>query len=167
MVIVSIVCGVLMIIGGIFCMATPLATYLSTGFYLGALLLVYGISGLIRSFQQKAGILEIVVNVLAIVVGIFAFIRPGTTLEFDRILLYAISAWFVIQGVISIVLSFQLRNEVSGWWIGLIAGILGIILGIYSFAHPLVTALSQGILIGLYFVESGISMIALGWALRD
>jgi uncharacterized membrane protein HdeD (DUF308 family) len=156
-----------MIIGGIFCMATPLSTYMSTGFYVGALLLVYGISGLIRSFQQKAGVLPIVVNALAIVVGIFAFIRPGQTLEFDRILLYVISAFYVIQGIMSIVLSIQVRNEVSGWWIGLIAGILGVILGIYSFAHPLVTAVSTGILIGLYFIESGISMIALGWALRE
>lgn len=47
---------------------------------------------------------------------------------------------------------------------GLIVGILGVILGIYSFAHPMVTALTAGLLIGFYFIESGIDLIVLAVA---
>ena len=47
----------------------------------------------------------------------------------------------------------------------MIAGILGVIAGVYSFAHPVLTAVTAGVLIGLYFIEVGIDMIALGCAI--
>jgi len=46
--------------------------------------------------------------------------------------------------------------------ISIVLGVLEIILGIYSIAHPAVLAVSLGLLIGLYFIESGISMIFIG-----
>jgi len=164
MVVLSIILGVLLIIGGISCMATPFATYLSTGYFVGIFMFVYGIAGLVRGFQKKAHALEIVVSVLAIIVGIISFVRPGTALVFDGVMLYVIAAWFVIQGIVSIVISFQMKSVSSGWFWGLIVGILGVILGIYSFAHPMVTALTAGLLIGFYFIESGIDLIVLAVA---
>lgn len=115
MTVISIILGVLLIIGGVSCMLTPFATYLSTGVFIGAFMLVYGIAGLIRGFQKKAHALEIVVSVLAIIVGVISFIRPGTALVFDGVMLYVIAAWFVIQGVVSIVIAFQMKSVSSGW----------------------------------------------------
>jgi len=65
------------------------------------------------------------------------------------------------------VLAFQVKGEDKHWYLGLISGILGVGLGIYSFLHPTVAILSVSILIGLYFVESGINMIVLGSALSS
>lgn len=165
MTILSIIFGVLMIIGGVSCMFTPLATFLSTGYYFAILLLVYGVVGIIRFFKKMAGGLELVVSILAVVVGLIAMFRPGQTLIFDGMILYFIAAWLLIQGVTTIVLSIQARNERSGWFWGVIAGILGVIAGVYSFAHPVLTAVTAGVLIGLYFIEVGIDMIALGCAI--
>jgi len=44
-------------------------------------------------------------------------------------------------------------------------GILSAILGVYSFFHPIITAFALGILIGLWVVIYGFSIIMLGIAL--
>ena len=49
--VLSIVFGILLVICGFACMFTPLATFLSTGYYLLILLLVYGIFGIVRYFH--------------------------------------------------------------------------------------------------------------------
>ena len=46
--------------------------------------------------------------------------------------------------------------------LGIALGVLEIIIGIYSAAHPAVLAVSLGVLIGIYFIESGANMIYLG-----
>jgi len=50
--------------------------------------------------------------------------------------------------------------------LGIILGVLEIIMGIYSAAHPAVLALSLGMLVGFYFIESGINMIVIGCAVE-
>ena len=56
----------------------------------------------------------------------------------------------------------------SGLWIlQLILGILGILIGIYSFFQPALMALTTGVMVGLFFVETGFTMILGGIAIRD
>lgn len=159
--VISLILGILLIVGGIACFATPLATLFSTGIFIGCLFLVYGIAGLIRAFQKEAGTLEIVISVLAIIVGVISFVRPGSTLVFDGIILYCIAAWFLIQGIVSITLAIQTRESNSTWILGVIVGILGIFLGCYSFLHPRFTAVTAGFLIGFFCIEAGINLITL------
>ena len=167
MTILSIIFGVLLIISGFSCMFTPLATFLYTGYFLGILMLVYGIVGIIRGIRREAYALEVVISVLAVIVGLAALFRPGSTLIFDRIMLYLIACWFTIQGVLSIVMAFRVKNFKNGWYWGLIAGILGVLVGMYSFAHPVLTAVTAGILIGIYFIEAGFNRIMLAAAVNS
>ena len=159
MMILSIILGILMIIAGACCFFTPLTTYLSTGYFMCAMLFFYGIVGIVRAFQKKASVLEIVTSVLAIIVGLISLFMPGTTLVFDSLMLTLTAAWFIVMGVVSIVVAIKVRKEDSLWILLLISGILGVILGIYSFLHPTVLALSSGMMIGFFFIESGISLV--------
>ena len=165
MTVLSIVIGVLLMIGGFSCMFTPLATFLSTGYYFAVLLLVYGITGILRFCKKEAGALELIVSILAVPAGLIALFRPGRILLFDGMALSLIAAWLTVQGISSIVLGFSARGAQKGWYWGVISGVFGVLVGLYSFAHPVLTAMTAGFLIGLYFVESGFSMIALGGAL--
>ena len=160
MMILSIILGIMMIIAGSCCFFTPLSTFLSTGYFMSVMFLFYGIVGLVRSFKKKADTLEVVVSVLAIVVGLISLFLPGTTLVFDAIMIYMTAAWFLVMGIVSIVVAFKVRKIEKNWFVGLISGILGVIVGIYSFLHPQMLALSSGMLIGFYFIETGISLIA-------
>ncbi len=164
MTVLSIILGILLVIGGFSCMFTPLATFLSTGYYISIMLLVYGIVGLIRFFKKQAGVLEMIVSVLAVIVGIICLIYPGKSLVFDRMVLIMIAAWLIIQGIVSIIVSIRLREVRKGWYWGVIVGVLGIVAGIYSFAHPVLTAMTAGVLIGWYFIQAGFDLIILGSA---
>ena len=160
MVVLSVILGVLLVIGGFSCMFTPVATFLSTGYYFSILLFVYGVAGIVRAFSKKAGIVEIILSILAVIVGIIAMIRPGSVLVFDTMLLYFVAAWYIVQGVLSVINAFvSKKNGYKAWYWGLITGILGIILGAYAYAHPLVAAVTAGIMIGIYLVQAGFNMI--------
>ena len=75
--IISIILGVLLIVGGVCCMFTPFATFLSAGTMIAIMLFIYGIFGIVRFFQKEVGVLELIASILAIIVGVIAFIRPG------------------------------------------------------------------------------------------
>ncbi len=44
----------------------------------------------------------------------------------------------------------------------IVLGVLELIIGIYSFVHPAMMAVALGLLIGIYFIESGINVIIVG-----
>ena len=163
--ILSIILGVILIVGGVFCMFTPFATFLSAGFMIAIMLFMYGIFGLVRFFQKEAGALELISSILAIIVGVIAIVRPGGALVIDGFVLNMVSAWLLVKGLINIIVSIQGRNEIKGWGWGVAIGVLSIVAGILSFLNPTITALTVGILMGLIFVENGIEMIVLGTAL--
>lgn len=161
MTVLSVIFGIILIIGGFSCMFTPLATLLATGYIVGIMMLIYGIIGIARGFRKEADTLEVVLAVLAVIVGLVSMFRPGTSVVFDSIMIFVFSAWILLQGIGSIVMAIRARNDGGLWILGLISGILGVALGIYSFLHPTLAAVAVGILIGFYFVETGINMIVL------
>lgn len=162
MTVLSIILGILMIFAGFSLMCTPLATFLSAGYFLGIMMFVYGIAGIIRAFQKKNYIFETVFSILALIVGVIALIRPGSTLILDAMIVYFAAFWFVLRGAFDVTIGIKLKGVTSSWiWI-LLLGILSIVIGVYSFAHPTVMALATGILIGIYCVEAGIDMIITG-----
>ena len=162
----SIVLGIIMIIGGVCCLFTPFANFLAAGHIIAMMMFVYGIFGVVRFFQKECGVLELISSILAIAVGVIAIVRPGSTLIIDSLVLNMVSAWLLVKGVINIVISIQARDEIQGWGWGVAAGVLSIIAGVLSFLHPSITALTVGILMAMFFIESGIDMIVLGTALR-
>ena len=162
MAILSIILGVIITIFGISLMFTPFATFLAAGFIIGIMLFVYGIISLIRSIQQRAGVPAYVTSCLAIFVGFLAVFRPGGTLVIDFLLLIFIAIWFIVQGATNIYISIKRRKEIPGWGFGLAIGILGLAAGVLSFIFPQVEMFAVGILIGIFFIEAGLSLITVG-----
>lgn len=163
MVVLSVIVGVLLMICGFSCMMSPGATFFETGYFIAILMLVYGIIGIINVIGKRVPAVELIIHIPALVIGIISMIKPGTTLLIDAMMIYFVASWFLIQGVISIYVSLKVKGIKKSWIWGLILGILGVILGIYSFFHPMVAALTIGFLIGFYFIEVGLDMIALAF----
>lgn len=159
----TIVLGVLIAICGLSCMFTPLITFLEAGYFLVILLFVYGTVGIIRSVSNKTYGLDFVFDILSIILGIVILVVPGLKLMTDGMLIYLMAFWFMLQGVINIFQSFRQKKMTKGlgWVWTLTLGILGLLVGIYSVVHPMLLALTFGILVGVYFIESGISMIVM------
>lgn len=167
--IVSIIFGVLLMLCGISCMCTPIVTFLEAGYFLVILLLTYGIMGIVKSVAQKSYGVNFLFHILSVILGLVILFVPGLKLKTDGVLAYIMAVWFLLQGVVSIFTAFQQKKSDSGkgWIWTLIFGILGALVGIYSFAHPLLMAVTFGILIGVYFVESGINMIVMSQCFKS
>ena len=167
MLVLSVIFGIILILGGISCLFSPAETFIAAGFIITILMLVYGIIGVVRVITKKSGPLELIPSILAIIIGIIAILRPGTTLVMDALMAYLFAAWFVVQGVVSIYVSIKSRHENKGWILALILGIIGTLLGIISLIQPLISALAIGILISVYLIEAGLSMIVLATAVNQ
>ena len=162
--VLCVILGIIMIIGGVSCFFTPIATMLSAGYLIGILLLVFGIFGIVKAITDKGGVLDWILSILAIIVGIVAVVRPGGTLVLDGVLLYLVAAFFLVEGIAQIVMAFRSRPVNSSWGLNLVAGILCMLVGICAIASPMFAAVTVGILIAFFFIGMGISLVALGTA---
>ena len=144
-------------------MFTPLRTFLASGYAPMVLLPVYGVVGIVKAIARKEYEVNFAFSIISVIAGLVMVFMPGLQLMADGIFIYMMAGWFILQGVVSIVLSMKFKGVAGGkkWIWGLVLGILGIILGLYSIFHPVLLALTTGILIGVYFVVSGMNMIFL------
>ena len=170
MVIASIVLGILLIIGGIYCMSAPVNTYVSVMTFAAGLLFVYGIHGIIRFFRRRSYVPEFIVSILAVIIGFVYLFRPGNTPEagnligIDRFVLFLVAAWFLIKGCISVYFFVKTRFFNDRWVIGFLSGLLSIAVGIYSFIYPSLAATAVGVLVGMWYIDCGLDLLAFGTA---
>ena len=156
------VLGILMLLCGICCVATPMLTFVGTGYFLIILLLVYGIMNIIRGLENKNFGLNFVFGIVSTVLGILILAIPGLRGLTVAVVLYIIAAWFVVRGIIAICEAVKVKKSDTGnmWIFGIVVGILAILLGVYSALHPLVLVFSLEWLVSLYFIISGLDAIA-------
>ena len=163
MIILSIIMGVLLVVCGVSCFMNPLETLLSTGYFIGIVFLVRGLAGIIRNFRYKIYGLDFALNIVNAIVGVICVVRPGSTLAIDAMIIWLVSFWLIIQGCIRVALGCKAKklNVDYPWIFEILLGILSVVLGIFSLANPYVAAVSVGMMIGIYFIESGIQTIVM------
>ena len=160
-----IIFGILMILGGIACFATPLATTLGLMYVFMIFLFFAGIVFLIRSIAYRRAA-DIFVAILALVAGGFIVFSPYMSFVTEVILLYIVAGWFVFRGIFGIVnaCSAKKRNVIGGGLLALsiIVCVIDILVGIYSFIHPLFFACVLVVMAAIFFILEGIDMIVVG-----
>ena len=164
MTVLFIIFGVLLIMSGISFLVSPLMTFLSYGYFIVILVLVYGILGIVDAIRFKRFGLNFVFSILSIIFGIAAMFYP----DLSMVTVYAAAIWFMLMGIVQIVTSIKITKKLdSGVWVfQLILGILSIIIGIVACFQPIIMAESIGIFIAIYFIDTGITMISAGIAAR-
>jgi uncharacterized membrane protein HdeD (DUF308 family) len=100
----------------------------------------------------------------AIAFGILTLVRPGISLT-ALVLLFA--AYAITDGVLATMAAFSARKEQQHWWLLLLAGLLGIGIGIYTIANPGVTALALVFYIAIWAIGTGIVEIFFAIRLRQ
>ena len=164
---VIVILGVLMIIGGISLMGTPLLTFIGAGSFIIILFFVAGVFGVIRGIYEKRYDKDFAFAVLSLILGLAGCVVPGAAAMSNYVMLYLAAVWFLIHGALSIGTAIGKRKQGGGFVamvIGIIFGVLELILGIYSLAFPAMLAASLGVLIGFYYIESGVNVIITGAA---
>jgi len=92
-------------------------------------------------------------GVVAVLFGLAAIVWPGLT---ALVLVYLFGAFALIDGIVAVVVSLQERAVVPRWWVLLIEGIVGILIGVLTFFSPIVTALVLLYLIATWAILTGI-----------
>ena len=99
----------------------------------------------------------------AVLFGIMAFAWPGMTLGV-LVLLYG--AYALVDGVLAIIAAVAGRTSGMPWWALLLEGVMGVTIGILTFAWPGITALVLLYLIAAWAVVTGALEIAAAIRLR-
>lgn len=153
---------VLLVLGAAAIIIPPLASIAVT-IILGWIFLVSGVVGLFTTFQMRAAPgfwWALISAILGIVVGIMLLASPLRALVPLTILLVA---FFIIEGIASIMFSLEHKRELSGrWGWMLVSGIVDLILAAVIFAGlPGTAAWAIGLLVGINMIFGGSALIAM------
>lgn len=96
-------------------------------------------------------------GLVAILFGLVAIFWPGITLG---VILWIFGIFVLVYGIFSVAGSFAMRHDNKDWWIVLVSGIFGIIIGIIALAAFEIFAISVLLLIGIWAIVGGILEIA-------
>ena len=100
----------------------------------------------------------------AVVFGILAFVWPAITLY---VLVLMFGAYMLVDGVLAVVAAVRAAGRESRWWLLLIEGVLGILVGLVTFFQPGLTALALLYLIAAWAVVTGVIEIVGAVRLRE
>ncbi|MBQ6152432.1 MAG: DUF308 domain-containing protein [Ruminococcus sp.] len=161
MTVLSIILGVLLIIGGIVCLATPIGTAFSLMYFFMILLFVMGIFSFIRCIVYKEFGIEFAFAIITMIAGLLILFSPYATFITELVMIYIMAGWLVVRGIVGIVMAVKVKPLTSGglFAAALIISILTILAGIYSFFHPVFFGGFLGLLAGCFFIVAGVDLI--------
>jgi uncharacterized membrane protein HdeD (DUF308 family) len=161
--------GIVLSILGVAAIAVPQIATLAFTLVIGWLFLISGIVGLITTFWMRnaPGFLwSLVSAVVAIAAGIVLLLWP---ISGSLSLTFVLIAFFIVEGVVTIMYAIDHRNQQSSRWGWMLAsGVVDLILAGLIFAQlPSSATWALGLLVGINLVFGGTAMIGMALAARN
>jgi len=160
--------GILFAILGFAAMVVPPLASLAITIFLGWMFLISGIGGLILTFwaREMPGFWwSLISAALAVLAGGILLARP---IQGVLTLTIVVGAYFLAEGVATIMYALEHRRELSGRWSWLlVAGILDILVSFIIIAGlPGSAEWALGLLVGINLVFGGATLIGMALAAR-
>src|SRR5512142_3336274 len=92
-------------------------------------------------------------GIAAIIFGVLALIVPGVTLF---VLVAFFGAYALVDVILAVVHYLQHREENRRWWVLLLEGLAGVIVGILTFVWPGLTLFTLYYLIAIWALVTGV-----------
>jgi uncharacterized membrane protein HdeD (DUF308 family) len=161
--------GILLAILGLAAMIVPPLASLAITIFLGWMFLISGIGGLILTFwaRQMPGFWwSLISAALAVLAGGILLARP---VQGVLTLTIVVGAYFLAEGVATIMYALEHRRELSGRWSWLlIAGILDLAVSFLIIAGlPGSAEWALGLLVGINLLFGGATLIGMALAARN
>jgi uncharacterized membrane protein HdeD (DUF308 family) len=158
---VLLVTGIAWIVFGLFVLQAHYGSAVAIGYVVGFWLLLGGVAefiemGVIAGWKWVHAVL----GVLFIVGGVAALTSPFQTF---MILASLVGFFLILKGTFDFVLALAMRHAIDLWWMGLIAGIIQIALGIWAMGYPGRSAALLLIWVGIGAIVRGIAEIVTGF----
>lgn len=156
--------GILMAVVGVIAIIFPFASSVAANFMVGWIFIFSGVLTIANAFTIKGTgpfFGALLLGLITLVAGVFLLFNPGLGLV---ILTFTVAIVFVFEGAYQIVAAFELRPE-KGWGWLLVSAIISVIAGLIIVARlPGASLVVLGLVIGINFLSSGISLIMISRA---
>ena len=158
-----------MVLRGIAAVLFGLAALLWPGMTLLVLLVIFALYALVDGhFAIVAGIrdsggrrwLLLAEGVLGLLAGLVVLFWPGET---ALVLVYVISAWAILTGLLKVIMAISFRRQVENWWLMGLGGALSVLFGGILGFLPGAGLLTLVWLVGIYALILGLALIVLGF----
>jgi uncharacterized membrane protein HdeD (DUF308 family) len=104
----------------------------------------------------------VVRGIVALGLGVLAFAAPAPTLA---ALIFVFAAYAIVDGILAI--AFGATAPGGPRWLLVVAGIVGIAIGVYTVVSPQVTAVALVLLIGSFAIVRGVAEVGTAIWLRN
>ena len=161
--------GIVLLILGLFAIVIPNVATLAVEVFIGWVLLVSGVVGLISTFRMRSAPgfgWSLLSAVIAVAAGVILLAWPlSGVLSLTLIL----TAFLTVEGVASIMMAMTHRHGFSARWaLLLVSGLVDLILAALIFLGlPGTAAWAIGLLVGINMVFGGAALIAMALAARN
>lgn len=102
-------------------------------------------------------------GLISVAFAIFAFLNPRAAFA---TLILALGLFLLIDGATALFLGLRLRGKDADWWMVLLEGVLGVVLGVLTFANPDITGAGVLLFVALWCLVSGVFEISTAIRLR-
>jgi uncharacterized membrane protein HdeD (DUF308 family) len=160
--------GIILVILGVAAILVPPLATITFTILIGWLFLISGAVGLVTTLRMRNAPgfwWSLVSAFIGIVAGILLLLRPLTgALSLTLVL----GAFFIVEGIASIMYAIDHRNQLTGrWGWMLVSGVIDLILaGIIIAGLPGTAAWALGLLVGINLLFGGAAMIGIALAAR-
>jgi uncharacterized membrane protein HdeD (DUF308 family) len=161
----SILWGISLIILGMVAVASPFVAAVAVNVLIAWLIVLAGVVHIVLAFQaHRAGsvIWKLLVGLAYLFIGGYLIARPVLGVASLTLVLASL---FLLEGILNVVLFFQMRSRGSIWV--LIDGVITLLLGLMIYMQwPSSSAWAIGTLVGVSLILSGISRVSLSLSVR-
>jgi uncharacterized membrane protein HdeD (DUF308 family) len=161
--------GILLAILGLAAMIVPPLASLAVTIFLGWMFLVTGVAGLVMTYWARAlpGFWwSLISAALAVLAGLILLARP---MQGVLTLTIVVGAYFLAEGVATIMYALEHRKELSARWSWLlVAGLMDILIAFFIIAGlPGSAEWAIGLLVGINLLFGGATLIGMALAARN
>jgi len=161
--------GIVLAVLGLAAMIVPPLASLAVTIFLGWMFLISGVAGLIVTFwaRQMPGFWwSLISAALAVLAGLVLLARP---MQGVLTLTIVVGAYFLAEGVATIMYALEHRRELSGRWSWLlVAGLMDLLISFLIIAGlPGSAEWAIGLLVGINLVIGGASLVGMALAARN